>query len=176
MSATKFHIHTKQRAKLFEHKMWVMISSTIIHLSQKFLILRRIERSVITHVHRSSCERNLNFLYSIRKITKYQISLQSVPLLAILHMRVARVSQEVDESDVATRWRSSGNTKRSYRLCLYHIGGQPDIWHSYKWQNTASVWCREPEVPTCSDFPSKTAAEPKSSAVTKNRDTRRPAS
>ena len=72
MSATKFHIHTKQRAKLFEHKMWVMISSTIIHLSQKFLILRRIERSVITHVHRSSCERNLNFLYRYSK--NHQIS------------------------------------------------------------------------------------------------------
>ena len=40
--------------KVIEHKMYVLIFSTI--LSEIFLILRRIQRDIIIKVHRSSCK------------------------------------------------------------------------------------------------------------------------
>ena len=57
-----------------EHKMWVLIFSTL--LTETLLILRIIRRDIITNVHRSS--RKVSVLR--KKIFKFKISLKKNPL------------------------------------------------------------------------------------------------
>jgi hypothetical protein len=73
--------------KVIEHKMCVLIFYT--NLSQTFLILRRIQRDIITNVHTSTCNtrlvlsdfnENLNFLDRFSRNTQISNSMKSCPV------------------------------------------------------------------------------------------------
>ena len=64
--STLFNTWYHFREKFFEHKKHILILSKL--LSEIFLILRRIERDMTTHVHRSSCSEILMKLEYSRQI------------------------------------------------------------------------------------------------------------
>jgi hypothetical protein len=85
------HKRHEDREKCIERKMSVLICYKI--LTETFLILRRIQRDIITNAHTSSCTVPLFFMYSTRILhVQYPYSSCTVPLFfmystPILHVQ-----------------------------------------------------------------------------------------
>jgi len=87
-------------AKVVEHKMCLLTS--LQHLSENFVILRRTERDAIISIHRSSCKvpvilvrfyGNVNLVDRVSSFLVYQISWKSVSWELNFSMRTDRCNE-----------------------------------------------------------------------------------